>query len=69
MEWHFVVVVVVEVVADKPIIVVLVTGMVWILQHRLGHMKLVAYPYNPLRYHFYHLLSYSRNLQNTFSMH
>lgn len=44
---QYLVVVVVEVVADKCVIVVLVAGRVWGPQQRLGHMKFVAYPYNP----------------------
>lgn len=49
MEGDSVVVVVVEVVADKPVVVALVVGMVCALQQRLGRMKFVAYPYNTLR--------------------
>lgn len=47
MERHSVVDVVVEVVVDKPVVIVLVAGRLWSLQRRLGHMKSVASPCNP----------------------
>lgn len=49
MEGNSVVVAVAEIVANKPVVVTLVAGMIWALQQRLGHKKFVAYPYNPLR--------------------